>query len=63
MGLKEFKIIFDDPERTYRPGETLKAQIIVVLDYPQKYRGKCFFSILLNNIFKIEKKSKSLLLF
>ncbi|XP_033226506.1 arrestin domain-containing protein 17-like isoform X2 [Belonocnema kinseyi] len=39
MGLKEFKIFFNNPYKVYYAGETIKARILVVLDSPKRIRG------------------------
>ena len=39
MGLKEFKILFDNPWKTYYPGQTVTGRIILVLDSTKKIRG------------------------
>ncbi|KAG7204887.1 hypothetical protein KM043_005285 [Ampulex compressa] len=39
MGLKDFKIVFDNPWATYYAGQTVSGDIIVVLDSTKKIRG------------------------
>ena len=39
MGLKDFRIVFDNPWSTYYPGQTVTGNIIVVLDSTKKIRG------------------------
>ncbi|XP_057336058.1 arrestin domain-containing protein 17 [Microplitis mediator] len=39
MGLKDFRIIFDNPWNTYYPGQTVSGRVIVVLDSIKKIRG------------------------
>ncbi|XP_076653337.1 arrestin domain-containing protein 17 isoform X1 [Halictus rubicundus] len=39
MGLKDFRIIFDNPWNTYYPGQTVSGNIVVVLDSTKKVRG------------------------
>ncbi|XP_033226359.1 arrestin domain-containing protein 17-like [Belonocnema kinseyi] len=39
MGLKEFKISFNNPWKTFKPGDTVKGQLSLVLDTPKKCRG------------------------
>ncbi|XP_053973989.1 arrestin domain-containing protein 17 [Hylaeus volcanicus] len=41
MGLKDFRITFDNPWSTYSPGQTVSGNIIVVLDSTKKIRGIC----------------------
>lgn len=41
MGLKDFKIVFDNPYDTYYPGQTVSGNIVVVLDSTKKIRGIC----------------------
>lgn len=40
MGLKDFRIAFDNQWSTYYPGQTVTGNIIVVLDNTKKIRGK-----------------------
>ncbi|XP_015118177.1 arrestin domain-containing protein 17 isoform X1 [Diachasma alloeum] len=39
MGLKELRIVFDNPWSTYYPGQTVTGRIIVVVDSVKKIRG------------------------
>lgn len=39
MGLKDFRIIYDNHWNTYYPGQTVSGNIIVVLDSTKKIRG------------------------
>ncbi|XP_043478998.1 arrestin domain-containing protein 17-like isoform X1 [Leptopilina heterotoma] len=39
MGIKKFKIIFDNPVQTYKPGETVSGKILLDLDSNKKCRG------------------------
>ncbi|XP_034185991.1 arrestin domain-containing protein 17 isoform X1 [Osmia lignaria lignaria] len=39
MGLKDFRVVFDNPWSTYYPGQTVAGNIIVVLDSTKKIRG------------------------
>lgn len=39
MGIKKFKIIFDNPVQTYKPGETVSGRILLDLDSNKKCRG------------------------
>ncbi|XP_063990814.1 arrestin domain-containing protein 17 isoform X2 [Diachasmimorpha longicaudata] len=39
MGLKEFRILFDNPWSTYSPGQTVTGRILVVVDSVKKIRG------------------------
>ena len=39
MVLKEFRILFDNPLKTYRAGETIKARLLLVLGSPMHFRG------------------------
>ncbi|XP_051156853.1 arrestin domain-containing protein 17-like isoform X2 [Leptopilina boulardi] len=39
MGIKEFKILFDNPVKTYSPGETISGRVILDLDSVKKCRG------------------------
>ncbi|XP_054004300.1 arrestin domain-containing protein 17 [Hylaeus anthracinus] len=41
MGLKDFRITFDNPWSTYSPGQTVSGNIVVVLDSTKKIRGIC----------------------
>ncbi|XP_051165266.1 arrestin domain-containing protein 17-like [Leptopilina boulardi] len=41
MGLKDFKILFDNPWKTYYPGQNVTGRILLVLDSPKKIRGIC----------------------
>ncbi|XP_003490327.1 arrestin domain-containing protein 17 isoform X1 [Bombus impatiens] len=41
MGLKDFRIIYDNPWGTYYPGQTVSGNIIVVLNSTKKIRGIC----------------------
>jgi len=40
MGLKDFRIAFDNQWSTYYPGQTVTGNIIVVLDSTKKIRGE-----------------------
>jgi len=40
MGLKDFRIVFDNQWSTYYSGQTVTGNIIVVLDSTKKIRGK-----------------------
>ncbi|XP_012282075.1 arrestin domain-containing protein 17 [Orussus abietinus] len=39
MGLKDFKIVFDNPWNTYYGGQTVTGRIVVVLDSPKRIRN------------------------
>ncbi|KAJ8672951.1 hypothetical protein QAD02_004212 [Eretmocerus hayati] len=39
MGLKEFKIHFDNPYAAYTSGQTVTGRVVVVIDSPKKIRG------------------------
>lgn len=39
MGLKDFRIVYNDPWSTYYPGQTVSGNIVVVLDSTKKIRG------------------------
>lgn len=39
MGIKEFKILFDNPVKTYTPGETVSGRILLDLNSSKKCRG------------------------
>ncbi|CAK9825486.1 Arrestin domain-containing protein 17 [Anthophora retusa] len=39
MGLKDFRIVYDNPWSTYYPGQAVTGNIIVVLDSTKKIRG------------------------
>ncbi|KAK0090830.1 hypothetical protein PV326_004003 [Microctonus aethiopoides] len=39
MGLKDFRIVFDNPWNTYYPGQTLTGRVIIQVDSPKKIRG------------------------
>lgn len=40
MGLKDFRIVFDNPWNTYYPGQTLTGRVIIQVDSPKKIRGE-----------------------
>lgn len=40
MGLKDFRIVFDNPWNTYYAGQTVTGNIIITLDSKKKIRGK-----------------------
>lgn len=40
MGLKEFKIHFDNPDATYYPDQTVTGKVILTLDSIKKTKGK-----------------------
>lgn len=42
MGLKDFRIIYDNHWNTYYPGQTVSGNIIVVLDSTKKIRGMLY---------------------
>lgn len=40
MGLKDFRIVYDNEWSTYYPGQTVTGNIIVVLNSTKKIRGE-----------------------
>jgi len=46
MGLKDFRIVFDNQWSTYYSGQTVTGNIIVVLDSTKKIRGKDLLRII-----------------
>lgn len=49
MGLKDFRIVFDNQWSTYYPGQTVTGNIIIVLDKTKKIRGESDFYIIQND--------------
>lgn len=47
MGIKEFKIRFDNSVKTFLPGETIKGRVLLHLDSNKKCRGMCFSRFIL----------------
>lgn len=39
MGVVKFEIIIDQPDKIYKPGETLTGRVELVLDSKKKIRG------------------------